>query len=65
MTHVTHVTHVTPVTLQADQWKIYPTQVVPWTVIKRWFENGEYTPYPMDLLFELLMQVASPPWRQQ
>eukprot|EP00308_Calcidiscus_leptoporus_P021320 CAMPEP_0119361664 /NCGR_PEP_ID=MMETSP1334-20130426/8920_1 /TAXON_ID=127549 /ORGANISM="Calcidiscus leptoporus, Strain RCC1130" /LENGTH=662 /DNA_ID=CAMNT_0007376737 /DNA_START=32 /DNA_END=2020 /DNA_ORIENTATION=+ len=50
--------------LQADQWKIYPTQVVPWTVIKKWFERGEYVPYRMDDMFELLMKVKARvhPW---
>lgn len=50
--------------LQADQWKIYPTQVVPWTVIQRWHSTGEYVPYPFDDLFELLMQVKAQvhPW---
>ncbi|KAL1508539.1 hypothetical protein AB1Y20_004638 [Prymnesium parvum] len=50
--------------LQADQWKIYPCQVVPWTVIKRWFDRGEYVPYEMHDLFELLMRVKAKvhPW---
>jgi len=50
--------------LQADQWKVYPTQVVPWTVIKRWFEAGSYVPYASDQMFEVLMQVKSRvhPW---
>ena len=50
--------------LQADQWKIYPTQVVPWTIIKKWHEAGEYVPYSSDDLFSLLMQVKSRvhPW---
>ena len=30
---------------QFDQWKIYPTTVVPWTKIKEWFDNGVYKPY--------------------
>lgn len=40
--------------LQFDQWKIYPTAVVPWTRIKKWFDEGSYTPYtdrnPEDLI---------------
>jgi len=28
-----------------DQAKIYPCEVVPWTVIKKWYETGKYTPY--------------------
>ncbi|KOO22907.1 histone acetyltransferase-like protein [Chrysochromulina tobinii] len=50
--------------LQADQWKIYPTQVVPWTIIKKWHEAGEYEPYATDALVGLLMEVKSRvhPW---
>ena len=31
--------------LQFDQWKVYPTAVVPWTKIKKWHEEGTYVPY--------------------
>ena len=31
--------------LQADQWKIYPTEVTPFTKIKDWYDKGEYKPY--------------------
>jgi len=31
--------------LQFDQWKIYPTAVVPWTKIKKMYDKGEYIPY--------------------
>lgn len=31
--------------LQADQWKIYPTEVTPWTKIKEWYDEGSYVPY--------------------
>jgi len=50
--------------LQADQWKIYPTQVVPWTIIKKWYESGEYRPYPTEQMFQLLMHVKARvhPW---
>lgn len=34
--------------LQADQLKIYPCSVVPWTKIKEWYENGTYKPYSED-----------------
>ena len=30
---------------QFDQWKIYPTTVVPWTKIKEWFDKGTYKSY--------------------
>ena len=45
--------------MQADQWKIYPTQVVPWTKIKQWYEAGSYVPYPHEQMYELLVQVKS------
>jgi ELP3 family radical SAM enzyme/protein acetyltransferase len=31
--------------IQADQLKIYPCEVVPWTKIKKWYEEGTYKPY--------------------
>jgi ELP3 family radical SAM enzyme/protein acetyltransferase len=31
--------------LQADQWKIYPCETVPWTRIKDEFDRGVYRPY--------------------
>jgi ELP3 family radical SAM enzyme/protein acetyltransferase len=31
--------------MQADQWKIYPTAVTPWTVIEKWHKEGKYEPY--------------------
>lgn len=40
--------------LQVDQYKIYPTAIVPWTKIKTWFENGSYVPYNDELLFKLI-----------
>ena len=30
---------------QPDQMKIYPCEIVPWTKIKKWHEEGKYTPY--------------------
>ena len=30
---------------QADQWKIYPTNVLEYTEIKKWRDNGSYKPY--------------------
>ena len=50
--------------MQADQWKIYPTQVVPWTKIKQWFDAGSYVPYAFDHMYELLVQAKSRvhPW---
>eukprot|EP00908_Phaeocystis_cordata_P000092 Transcript_1010.p1 GENE.Transcript_1010~~Transcript_1010.p1 ORF type:complete len:527 (-),score=146.15 Transcript_1010:832-2412(-) len=50
--------------LQADQWKIYPCEVTPWTVIQRWYEKGEYVPYDDATLSEVLMHAKSRvhPW---
>ena len=37
-----------------DQIKIYPCEVVPWTIIEKWYKDGKYIPYfeknPRDLL---------------
>jgi histone acetyltransferase (RNA polymerase elongator complex component) len=40
--------------LQADEWKIYPCQTVPWTVIKKWYEEGKYVPYDEKYLVDIL-----------
>ncbi|KAL0583254.1 hypothetical protein ABG067_006862 [Albugo candida] len=50
--------------LQADQWKIYPCEITPWTVIKKWHDSGSYIPYSDDELIELLMEVKAQvhPW---
>lgn len=40
--------------LQVDQYKIYPTAIVPWTLIKDWYEAGTYKPYDDALLYELI-----------
>lgn len=53
--------------LQFDQWKIYPTSVVPWTKIKQWFDKGEYIPYTdknPQYLINLLLYVKERvhPW---
>jgi ELP3 family radical SAM enzyme/protein acetyltransferase len=50
--------------LQADQWKIYPCEVVPWTVIEKWYKNGTYQPYNIDELTSVLIDVKSKvhPW---
>lgn len=34
--------------IQADQWKIYPCEVTPWTVIEKWYKEGKYKPYGED-----------------
>mmetsp|Transcript_6372 Transcript_6372/g.8976 ORF Transcript_6372/g.8976 Transcript_6372/m.8976 type:complete len:569 (+) Transcript_6372:436-2142(+) len=50
--------------LQVDQWKIYPCEVTPWTVIKKWFDEGSYIPYGEDDLRQVLIYAKSRvhPW---
>ncbi len=40
--------------IQVDQYKIYPTAIVPWTKIKKWYEDGSYVPYSDLELYELI-----------
>ena len=40
-----------------DQMKVYPCQTVPWTVIKKWYEQGKYIPY-FDKDPQLLIDVV-------
>lgn len=53
--------------LTADQIKIYPCEVTPWTRIQKWYKNGEYRPYsevnPQDLIdvLKYAMEIC-PPW---
>eukprot|EP00923_Selenidium_pygospionis_P021894 GHVN01037702.1.p1 GENE.GHVN01037702.1~~GHVN01037702.1.p1 ORF type:complete len:827 (+),score=112.59 GHVN01037702.1:178-2658(+) len=54
--------------LQADQWKIYPCEVTPFSKIEEWFRDGLYKPYAEDHdgreLVEVILQVkgAVHPW---
>jgi ELP3 family radical SAM enzyme/protein acetyltransferase len=41
--------------LQVDQWKVYPTSVVPWSVLEEWYAKGKYKPYSMDKLIDVLI----------
>jgi ELP3 family radical SAM enzyme/protein acetyltransferase len=41
--------------LQVDQWKVYPTSVVPWSVLEEWYTKGKYKPYSIDELIDVLM----------
>ena len=40
--------------IQVDQYKIYPTAIVPFTKIKKWFDEGSYIPYDDLLLYDLI-----------
>ena len=53
--------------LQPDQVKIYPCEVVPWTVIQKWHQTGKYKPYAQTDERALLDAVKyameiCPPW---
>ncbi|KAG8456900.1 hypothetical protein KFE25_012690 [Diacronema lutheri] len=49
---------------QADQWKIYPCEVTPWTVIQKWHESGRFVPYPDEELIETILDAKArvQPW---
>jgi len=52
---------------QADQWKIYPCNVLEFTKIKEWYDNGEYKPYAetnFNDFFNMIVWVMrnTPPW---
>lgn len=50
--------------LQVDQWKIYPCEITPWTVIEKWYQSGKYVPYSDEELISLLLKVKKKvhPW---
>jgi ELP3 family radical SAM enzyme/protein acetyltransferase len=59
---VYHGTH-----FQADQIKVYPCQVVPWTRIEKWYRDGKYVPYAetdWEAFAEVVRyaMVECPPW---
>ena len=52
---------------QADQWKIYPCNVLEFTKIKEWYDSGKYVPYAethFEEFFNMLIWVlqSTPPW---
>lgn len=53
--------------LQADQWKIYPCEVTPFSTIEQWYKEGKFIPYADtdgDALLSLICSVkaAVHPW---
>tara|TARA_B100000963_G_C22633179_1_gene676090 strand:- start:227 stop:2164 length:1938 start_codon:yes stop_codon:yes gene_type:complete len=52
--------------IQPDQMKIYPCEVVPWTRIEKWYNEGKYIPYGnnKDLMKNVLTYAMKncPPW---
>lgn len=52
---------------QADQWKIYPCNVLEFTKIKEWYDSGDYKPYAesdFSGFFQLIIEIMRniPPW---
>jgi len=49
---------------QADQWKVYPCEVTPWTVIHKWHAEGSFVPYPDEQLVETILDAKAEvqPW---
>lgn len=45
--------------IQVDQWKVYPCTLVPYTEIENMYKRGEYVPYEMNVLEELLIDIKS------
>lgn len=45
--------------LQADQWKIYPTAVTPWTDIEHWYREGKYVQYSEKYVIDILADTMS------
>lgn len=50
--------------LAVDQIKVYPTAIVPYTKIAKWFQQGTYVPYPLGEMMQVLIEfkTAIPPW---
>lgn len=47
---------------QGDQWKIYPTQVTPFTEIEKQYKSGEYVPYDSDDMFNVILEAKPHIW---
>jgi len=45
--------------IQLDQLKIYPCAIVPFTKIKKWFDEGIYTPYDEQNLYEVIKRLKT------
>jgi ELP3 family radical SAM enzyme/protein acetyltransferase len=50
--------------ISADQWKLYPCEIVPYTEIEKWYKDGSYVPYEKEKLYTLLYQTKTRmyPW---
>lgn len=49
---------------QGDQWKIYPCDIVPWTVIMKMYNDGTYIPYSSEKVMNLIEDIGPyiPEW---
>lgn len=45
--------------LQVDQWKVYPTSVVPWSVLEQWYNKGTFKPYSNNDLIKVLLYMKT------
>jgi ELP3 family radical SAM enzyme/protein acetyltransferase len=50
---------LTNTAIQADQWKVYPCTIVPFTEIEQWYKEGKYVPYQNEELEALLIKMKS------
>lgn len=50
--------------VQVDQWKVYPTTIVPYTDIEKWYKSGEYVPYDQNKMKDMLLEMKQNvfPW---
>jgi ELP3 family radical SAM enzyme/protein acetyltransferase len=58
------VYNLTNENIQVDQWKVYPTTIVPFTEIEKWYKSGEYVPYDMEQMKHMLLEMTTKvfPW---
>lgn len=43
----------------AEQWKLYPCMITPWTDIEKWYREGTYVPYPEKHMRDVLIRAKS------
>ena len=43
--------------IQLDQLKIYPCAIVPFTKIKKWYDEGVYVPYDEEKLYDVIKKL--------
>lgn len=48
-----------------DHLKLYPTTITKFTTLEKWFQDGTYTPYPLEELINTIVRIKKehiPPW---